>query len=387
MTTPNSALELGTNMDAPEPALSGSKGSSPLGTWDTSNLSSPKSNGCAIHSTAARSEDVEWVRNHDRPSRKKVIPPSEQGYILLFAIFLTALLVIALAIAAPKVAKSIQRDKELETFNRGLQYRRAIQLYYRKFNAYPPSLDALVQTNNIRFLRKKYIDPMTGKDDWKPILFGQNKAPTAMGFFGQPLAGGATTIAGIGPGGGNTPGGTGGSILPGGMGFLTGGSPTDTSSTTSSGSPGDPNNPNAGSTGSPDSPSGTSTSGGPGSSTSSGQSGQSGQTFGGGGIIGVRLPLEKKSILVYKKKNHYNEWEFTYDPISDQQMMGGAGGGANPLNQPNGTNSSGIGGSNGIGGNNGIGGYNGTGGNNGSGGSSGLSGTSNSTPQSSTPQQ
>ncbi len=141
-----------------------------------------------------------------RASRRKnriSIPASEQGYILLFAIFLTALLVIALAIAAPQVTKSIQRDKELETFNRGLQYRRAIQLYYRKFPAYPPSIDALVQTNNIRFLRKKYIDPMTGKDDWKPILFGQNKAPTAMGFFGQPLAG--TTIAGIGPSGGNAP--------------------------------------------------------------------------------------------------------------------------------------------------------------------------------------
>ena len=84
-----------------------------------------------------------------------------------------------------------------------MQYRRAIQLYYRKFHAYPPNVDALVKTNNIRFLRKKYIDPITGKDDWKPIMFGQNKAPTAMGFFGQPLAG--TTIAGIGPSGGNTP--------------------------------------------------------------------------------------------------------------------------------------------------------------------------------------
>ena len=59
--------------------------------------------------------------------------------------------------------------------HRGKQYRRAIQLYYRKFHAYPPNVDALVKTNEIRFLRKKYIDPMTGKDDWKPILYGQNK--------------------------------------------------------------------------------------------------------------------------------------------------------------------------------------------------------------------
>ena len=68
------------------------------------------------------------------------------------------------------MARSIQRDRDLETFHRGMQYRRAIQLYYRKFHAYPPNVDALVNTNDIRFLRKKYIDPMTGKDDWKPIV-------------------------------------------------------------------------------------------------------------------------------------------------------------------------------------------------------------------------
>ena len=84
-----------------------------------------------------------------------------------------------------------------------MQYRRAVQLYYRKFHAYPPNVDALVKTNEIRFLRKKYIDPMTGKADWKPVLYGQNKTPTAMGFFGQPLSGNATTIAGVGPSGGN----------------------------------------------------------------------------------------------------------------------------------------------------------------------------------------
>ena len=70
-----------------------------------------------------------------------------------------------------------------------------------------------MKTNEIRFLRKKYIDPITGKDDWKPILWGQNKTPAAMGFFGQPLAGGASKLAGIGPSSGNglpgatTPGG------------------------------------------------------------------------------------------------------------------------------------------------------------------------------------
>ena len=73
---------------------------------------------------------------------------------------------------------------------RGKQYMRAIQLYFGNSTAYPPNVDALVKTNEIRFLRKRYTDPMTGKDDWKPIKFGQNKTPLAMGFFGQPLVGG-----------------------------------------------------------------------------------------------------------------------------------------------------------------------------------------------------
>src|SRR6516225_5803073 len=131
--------------------------------------------------------------------------PSEEGYILVAVMFMLALLIIAMAVALPKIAASIQRDRDLETFRRGMQYRRAIQLYYRKFHRYPPNIDALVKTNEIRFLRKKYIDPTTGKDEWKPIMFGQNKTPLAMGFFGQPLGGigmGGAMLAGTGPGGG-----------------------------------------------------------------------------------------------------------------------------------------------------------------------------------------
>jgi len=280
------------------------------------------------------------------PVSTRRIRPSEQGYVMLIAIFLMALLVISLAIAAPQVAKSIQRDRDLETYHRGLQYRRAIQLYYRKFHAYPPNVDALVKTNEIRFLRKKYVDPITNKVDWKPVLFGQNKTPTAMGFFGQPLAGGVTSIAGIGPGGGNGLGGSGGgTVMPGGMGFLGVGSTSGTSGAgpTSPSSTGSPTDNSGGTNGNPSSPgtttSGTSPTGGPGSptggtgsSTGSDQSGQSGgQTFGGGGIIGFSPASPRKSILIYKKKNHYNEWEFTYDPISDMQTVSGGNAGGNGL--------------------------------------------------------
>ena len=183
---------------------------------------------------------------------RKAVPASEQGYVMLIAIFLMALLALSLTIAAPKIARSIQRDRDLETFHRGMQYRRAIQLYYRKFHAYPPNVEALVNTNDIRFLRKRYKDPITGQDDWKPIHFGQNKTPTAMGFFGQPLAGSASTLAGTGP--------SGGAGLPGGPnsnGSAFGGSTSGSGSIFGSSDTGNPQSPPAGGSGSTDSSGGT----------------------------------------------------------------------------------------------------------------------------------
>jgi type II secretory pathway pseudopilin PulG len=287
---------------------------------------------------------VQPAAREDRETgTRKAVPASEQGYVLLFAIFLIALLTLALAVAAPKMARSIQRDRDLETFHRGMQYRRAIQLYYRKFHAYPPNVEALVNTNDIRFLRKKYKDPMTGQDDWKPIAFGQNKTPTAMGFFGQPLAGNASTLAGIGPGGvgglqGGTAGATGGTP---GSGFGAGGfslSPTDTGGQSSTGGA------SSGSGGTPSSTdtSGTSTSGSSSSSTST-TAGSSGPTFGGAGVIGFEPASPKQSILVYKKKNHYNEWEFTYDPLSDMKTIGGGNTGLGGQSTTNPANSTGAG--------------------------------------------
>jgi type II secretory pathway pseudopilin PulG len=236
--------------------------------------------------------------------------PGEEGYILLAVIFMLALLMISLALAAPKVAKEIQRDREVETMHRGKQYMHAIKLYYKKFGAYPPNVDALIKTSEIRYLRKKYIDPTTGKDEWKPIRFGQAKTQT-LGFFGQPIAGsgsaGGSVLAGVGPSGGNNPGtglGSSGSL------FNSSTTPSGaTSGTTPSGTTTDPSQ-TSGSAGST------------GTGLSSSGSGVSGQTFGGVGIIGFSPNSPKQSILVYKKKNHYNEWEFVYDPLSDMTTIG-----------------------------------------------------------------
>jgi type II secretory pathway pseudopilin PulG len=254
--------------------------------------------------------------------------------------FLLFLLAISLTIAAPRLARSIQRDRDVETKERGKQYIRAVQLYYRKFHAYPPSADALVKTNEIRFLRKKYIDPVTGKDDWKPIMFGQNKVPIAMGFFGQPLATGSS-LGGIGPSGGNGINGVNGAATGGAFGssgssgsiFDSSGSSSSSSSTASGSTPGsttDNSNGSGGtSTGGTDSggssASGTTGTGG----TGTGLNGQTGQTFGGAGIIGFEPASSKQSILIWKKKDHYNEWEFTYDPIMDMKTVSSGGAGLN----------------------------------------------------------
>jgi type II secretory pathway pseudopilin PulG len=247
---------------------------------------------------------------------RRPVKSSEEGYILVAVIFMLAILIISLAVAAPKMAREIQRDRELETMQRGKQYIRAIRMYYKKNNAYPPNIDALIKPSNaigIRYLRKRYADPTTGKDEWKPIHFGQNKAPTAMGFFGQPLGG--STLAGIGSGGaGNIAG-----ASAAGSSFMSGNSTTGTNGASNAAGG------TAGTTTDGSAASGSTTNG---NSSTGGDSafGSSGQTFGGLGIIGFSPNSPKASILIYKTKSHYNEWEFVYDPIVERMMLGGISG-------------------------------------------------------------
>ncbi len=111
--------------------------------------------------------------------------PRQEGYLLLGVLVMILLLLITLAVAAPKVAEDIRRDKEAETVHRGMQYARAIQVYYNRYGRYPNTIDQLMKTDNQRFLRKRYKDPLTGKDDWRIIHNGEQQVPT-LGLFGQP---------------------------------------------------------------------------------------------------------------------------------------------------------------------------------------------------------
>jgi type II secretory pathway pseudopilin PulG len=254
------------------------------------------------------------------PQRKS---QSQRGYILITLLLFVALLAIAAAAIVPTLTFQIKRDREEEMIHRGAQYTRAVRRYFKKFGRYPTRIEDLVTTNNVHYLRKAYKDPITGKDfkllhmgDIQMSVFGAGGPPNGMtgnpgaaanAGFTQAIAG-AAAVAGqqaagqtnLNPAqpadnsnqadtqpapGDDTPGGP----------DIAGGGATDSSSSSSSGNAGKPNSSGQGGFGSP-----------------------SAQTFGGGPIVGVASISKAKSIRVFNKKDHYDKWQFYYDPSSDR---------------------------------------------------------------------
>src|ERR1700682_3300714 len=209
-------------------------------------------------------------------SRRKL--ENQMGYVLLSVMLFVTLLLIALALEAPKIGQQIKREREEELIHRGQEYATAIKKFYRANNGqYPVSLDQLENSNNRRFLRKRYKDPITGKDDWKLIHVGEG-------------------IMNLGPPGGQPGSGsdTGGSKQEG---WNQGGSNQGGNNTGKPGGAGQNNPP-------------------------SGLGPPQGQ-IGGGPIIGVASISKEKSIKEIKGKDHYDEWQFIYDPRLDK--LGGQG--------------------------------------------------------------
>lgn len=250
------------------------------------------------------------------PTRK-----DEAGYLLIGVLFLVALVLVALAVAAPRVVEDLRRDREQELVHRGMQYARAVRLYYRKFGRYPASLEQLEKTNEIRFLRKRYADPITGKAEWRMIRFGESKVKST-GLFGQPLPGSSPGAPGAAPT----------SASPGGVNAgLATGSPLDSNLGSSQGlsGPGSPGALGSGGSGFNNGPPGGFSLGG-GSNSPGGlnsiNAATTNQTFGGAGIVGVSSTSDRESIREYHKQKHYNDWEFTYDPRQDLNGVAGQNG-------------------------------------------------------------
>src|SRR5215467_4511381 len=119
------------------------------------------------------------------PHLRRKASGRQEGYILLFLLLIVCIMTIMIATAVTTIKFQIRRDREEEMVHRGVQYTRALRAYYRKFNRFPAKIEDLENTNQLRFLRKRYKDPITGKD-FKLVHFGEIKmAGSVMGGGGM----------------------------------------------------------------------------------------------------------------------------------------------------------------------------------------------------------
>jgi hypothetical protein len=98
-------------------------------------------------------------------SRRK----QEGGFALLVVFLLAAAVAFTLYQELPRAAFESARDKEQLLIDRGNQYKRAIEVYYAVNKRFPAELKDLENTNEKRYLRHRYKDPLTGKDEWRLI--------------------------------------------------------------------------------------------------------------------------------------------------------------------------------------------------------------------------
>ncbi len=258
-----------------------------------------------------------------RPTSTRQAPHNPQdGFALVGLIVAIFIILLVLSVAAPTVARALRREREVEAVHRADEYIKAIRRYHLKTGAYPGSIEQLEKTNNIRYIRQKYSNPMTGKPDWRLIKVGENKT-TVKGFFGQPLAGLANTgIGGSSPGMSNTTNGLTGGTTPGSTASSPSGSNSSAGATSSStgavSGAADSTGPSG--FGSPMSSNSSSpgSSGGIGSSPT-GSSGIGGSSSGSGApFLGVGVPTAGAAIIVVNEQTTYPEWEFLYDPRIEQ---------------------------------------------------------------------
>lgn len=251
--------------------------------------------------------------------------------MLLILMFFVAMLTFSMMATLPRVIQEVKRDREEEMIHRGTEYARAVKKFYKKLNRYPNDLKELEGTNNIRFIRRRYKDPMSKDGNWKLLHitdvqqgisnpnFGVSQAgnfnPT-QGGPGQPGGapfGGAPSIGGNGQGGFSLGNSNPQNPSPDNSqaGGSSSGGTTAAGGDTSSGS----------SNGSPQVITGFSTTGGTSTPGSPATGGQTGQTYGAGGIVGVESMSKAKSIREFGGKSNYNKWMFIYDPTQDRGTL------------------------------------------------------------------
>jgi hypothetical protein len=268
----------------------------------------------------------------------------DAGFSLTALIFFAAAASIAIAAVVPAYQMQAKREVELELIFRGGEYTRALQKYHNKFGVWPTSIDQLVSTNNLKFIRRAYKDPLTGKD-FRLLLLNPDGSITGSKVFKQNTTNNQSMFGNntqqFGQGQNNQQQNTNTNQPnngPGGPQNNTSGSNNNTSSFNSSfgnpqGQAQNGNNPSAGGLQS-NSSSFNSSFGGqqnqpgqPNNAAGGGAFRAGGQTNGptsngvsnisgggtqvaGSGIVGVASDVEKDSIIVYNTRQKYDEWEF-----------------------------------------------------------------------------
>ena len=216
----------------------------------------------------------------------------EQGYVLLVMLLFVTLLSIGFLAMIERIDFQIKRDREEEFIHRGLEYSRAVRKYVKKFGRYPNTVEELENTNNVRFLRKRYKDPITGKD-FKILHYGDletfyaSTPPVPAAGIptpppGAPIARNRTAAPPEGP------------------------RPSDAADSSPAGDPSDPSQPDPSATGESEPPP-------PSEQTGS----DAALEAAGPAVIGVTSYAKDKTIRVFNKKDHYNQWQFVYDPSTD----------------------------------------------------------------------
>ena len=202
----------------------------------------------------------------------------EKGYILLVLLVFVALLSLSFLTLVQRIDFEIRRDREEELIHRGVQYSRAVRSFINQFHRYPNSMEELENTNNLRFLRKRYKDPITGKDfrilhltDMPNFIKTPGPQSSRVQHSALPTATGTTTNG----------------------------------AADSQGSSQDDQN---GSNVSAPSPS---------SSVSPEPKPVDVTRVAAGIVVGVASASRKKTIRVFNKKDHYDQWLFIYDPSTD----------------------------------------------------------------------
>jgi type II secretory pathway pseudopilin PulG len=207
----------------------------------------------------------------------------QRGYVLLTLLLFMAVLVIAAAAVAPTIAMQIRRDQEEELIHRGMQYRRAIRRFIKQTGRYPTKLEDL-DTGSVRYLRKRYKDPITGRE-FRPLH-----------MLDVPQVGGP---------------------IP---------NPSSSQSSGSeNGSPGDSAAAPAVATGqdqtemtTEQTPQASGSGGSPIRAAAPPATATVPKNLGGGVIIGVASTSSRKTIREFNHVNRYDKWLFFYDPALDR---------------------------------------------------------------------